>query len=352
MNNRILVGAALSLTLAIAGACSSSGGGGGGGGGGGDSGTMSGVGEHHAVAVKAADGGTVTATGVSVAIPAGALAADTTITVDIKDKSTYSGASNIAVNVFELGPSGTKFSKPVPLTLDLGSAKAPTGMTPVIAYYDGSAWQPLADSAVSGTKVTGSTTHFTPFTIVWSNGMQTGGGCASLDFTPCGGSLVGTWSFTAGCYQLAPGTLDPTKGSCPQVSVAATVDLTGSVTFNSGGTFSSNETTAVSFTIDVPAACLADAGITSCASLGGGGDGGAAAMSDGKGGCTETQMQPTQTKSNTGTYTTSGNQFTATGGDGGSGNNTPLDYCVSGTTLKAKQTDSKGNTVIYVATKQ
>ena len=218
-----------------------------------------GVGERTATPITAASGGQVTGTGVTLDIPAGALAADTTITIDIKDKSKYADSGNIAVNVFEFGPDGTTFSAPVPITLDLYGKTPPSGKEAKIAYYDGSTWQTMPDSAVgSDGKVTATTTHFTPFTVVWVAGQQTGGGCASLDFTPCGGDVTGSWTFTAACVDLGPGSGDPTKGSCPTATGSATVDFTGTATFNSDMTYSINTNTTVSVTYTLPASCVKD----------------------------------------------------------------------------------------------
>jgi hypothetical protein len=300
-----------------------------------------GVGQTQSVNISAAAGGTVTVTGGSVNIPPGALAADTTITVAIKDKSQYAHADEVAVNVFDYGPNGTKFLKPVTMTIDLQGVAVPSGKTAMIAYYDGANWQTLPDSQVSGGGVTATTTHFTPFTIVFVGGQQTGGTCGS--FTACGGSLVGTWTFTASCATFAPGALGPPFSTCPQSVVSATADVTGSVTFNADMTYSVNDTTSLQIKATLPNTCL-DGGAAVCSGMVGGGG----TLSDDGTTCTLNMSQNSPTNE-TGTYTTSGNTFT-TMKDGGS--DTPIQYCVSGTTLTAQQTDSKGNTVQYTATKQ
>ncbi|HVY46914.1 MAG TPA: hypothetical protein VHB21_13595 [Minicystis sp.] len=316
-------------------------GGGGSSGGGGDGGGTTVAGEHDEALISAAKGGTIHGTGVSATIPPGALAKDTTITIDVKDKSTYPDAGSIAVDVYDFGPNGTQFSKPVSMTIDLGGATPPKGKTPVIAYFDGKAWQPLAGSTLAGGKVTATTTHFTPFTIVWSNGVQTGGGCGPLEFTPCGGDLVGTWTFSAACVDLGPASSDPTGGKCPQATTTATIDFTGSVTFTAGGMFNEMDTTSLDIVYDLPASCVSQLG-GSCSNVGG--------TDDGMGGCDVEQMQAPKSSSSSGTYTTSGTQFTTT--NTGSTTGTTLDYCVTGTTLEARELDQNGNTIIYHATKQ
>src|SRR4051794_14564998 len=50
------------------------------------------AGSHVEALISAKNGGTIKASGVSATIPAGALAKDTTITVDIKDKSGFKDA--------------------------------------------------------------------------------------------------------------------------------------------------------------------------------------------------------------------------------------------------------------------
>jgi hypothetical protein len=339
MMHRILLGVFLGLsTLAVAPGC---GGSDSNGAGGSAASTASpGVGEHQEKLITAATGGTVEGTGVSLAIPAGALSADTTITVDIKSKSGYADSDNIAVNVFELGPNGTQFAVPVPLTLDLYDAKAPSGKVAKIAYYDGSAWKALPDSVVSGGKITATTTHFTAFTVVWENGQQTGGGCASLAFTPCGGDLTGTWKFAAGCADVPP--VDPTDGKCPEATTATAVDFSGTITFNADNTYAVDMSQSSSRTITLPASCVdALGGASACTSEGG--------TIDGSGACAVTESDTPKTTSETGSYTTSDNTFTTTSA-GGSPDN-PLSYCVTGATLKAMDS-SNGTTVIYTATKQ
>lgn len=124
-------------------------------------------------------GGTFTAPGATVVIPAGALAADTTLTLTVSDKAGQPNADTIAASIFDFGPNGTKFLKPVTMTLDF-TGTAPSSDVAKIAYLEAGAWVPLTDSAASGGKVTATTTHFTPFTVVWSSGGQVSGGCTAL----------------------------------------------------------------------------------------------------------------------------------------------------------------------------
>jgi hypothetical protein len=116
--------------------------------------------------IKAAAGGTVMAAGLTVAIPAGALAADTDITVAISDGASLPAATTLVSKVFELGPTGTTFLKPVTLTLDFDAAKLVAPKVAAIAFLQAGAWVALADSSTTGAKVSATTTHFTPFAVV------------------------------------------------------------------------------------------------------------------------------------------------------------------------------------------
>ena len=296
--------------------------------------------------VTAKDGGTVSGPGVSLAIPPGALAADTTITITITAASGAPGAASIAAaSVFDFGPDGTTFTTGVPLTLDFDAASAPSGATPAIAFLKNGAWQKLDAGTVAGGKITASTTHFTPFTVVWSGGQQQAGGCSALEFTPCGGDLTGTWSFTAGCVDLSPTQADPTGGKCPSATASATVDFTGTVTFGSDGRYSVDTTQSASITFEVPKSCLPSG--ASCTSVD-------ASATDKGSTCELVQSQPSKTSTEAGTYTTTSTQFTTVqDGDAGAGTGgKPILYCVNGNKLSAKQIDDSGNTVIYTADKQ
>jgi ZU5 domain len=118
--------------------------------------------------IKAADGGTITADGLSVKIPPGALMADTDITVAISDGAGLPGAAMLAGKVYDLGPTGTMFLKPVTLTFDYDAAKVVAPKIATVAYLDlaAGAWVALAGSATNGKKAVAATTHFTPYGVV------------------------------------------------------------------------------------------------------------------------------------------------------------------------------------------
>lgn len=293
--------------------------------------------------ISAATGGTVDGPGVKLAIPPGALKADTTVTVTISDKAGAPGADKIAAgSVFDFGPDGTTFNAPVALTLDFTASGGPAGATPKIAFLKDGAWQTLDDSAATGGQITATTTHFTPFTVIWSGGQQQAGGCSSLDFTPCGGDLTGTWTFSAGCVDLSPTQADPTGGQCPSASAAATVDMNGTITFSGGNMYDVNFTQNASVTFTIPKTCLP--GGATCSTID-------PAATDAGESCQLSDTQDPKTTAEQGTYRTDPTTFwTTTAGDTEEGGATL--YCVQGNTLKAKSVSDDGTTIIYVATKQ
>jgi hypothetical protein len=173
----------------------------------------------------------------------------------------------------------------------------------------------------------------------------------------CGGNLVGTWKFVAGCANAASS--GGSTSACPNETQVVSVSVSGSVTFNSDLTFSVDVTESVSDHVVVPTSCLTVAGMSvSCDAL-------ATALSaaqgvDAGGGSTSTcSMSGTAcdcdvslsglTTQQMGTYTVSNNSFvTSSGGMGGG------DYCVQGNTLHLISSSmmTGGVATDLVATKQ
>jgi hypothetical protein len=116
--------------------------------------------------IKAADGGSVTADGLTVKIPPGALMADTDITVAVSDGASLPGAATLVAKVYDLGPTGTMFLKPVTLTFDYDAAKVVAPQVATVAFLEAGAWVALGDSATNGTKAAATTMHFTPYGVV------------------------------------------------------------------------------------------------------------------------------------------------------------------------------------------
>lgn len=73
--------------------------------------------------------------------------------------------------VYDIGPDGAQLEAPATVTLSYAGAVLPEGAAESnlkLAYWDGAAWVPLADSTVDITArtVAGATGHFTPFAII------------------------------------------------------------------------------------------------------------------------------------------------------------------------------------------
>jgi hypothetical protein len=149
-------------------------------------------------------------------------------------------------------------------------------------------------------------------------GGTSGGGCGSVQ--PCGGSLVGTWTINDVCIN-APPTTDP---SCPGYTVSdVSATETGTLTFASGGTYTANVNTTVSYTEVTPASCIDPA---TCADLE---DSyvasGTPATCTGTTVCTCRITVTATGGGETGTYATSGSTLTVTPS---AGNPSTMGYCV------------------------
>lgn len=189
-----------------------------------------------------------------------------------------------------------------------------------------------------------------------------GGNDSCGQVSPCGGSLVGTWKIVAGCANTSSSTI-PANQACPGESVGSeSVSASGTVTFNSDGTYAVTSTLGSSVTITVPTSCLTSGSVSiSCSDLGstlGGaigdaGDTTSCTMSGSA--CACTVSQPAQTVTEMGTYTTADDSFTATPSSSSTGNTMAgtNGYCVQGNTLHvlAGGADA-GTSVDLVATKQ
>jgi hypothetical protein len=208
-------------------------------------------------AITAAIGGTLTVTGGSINIPAGALAADAMITVkesvpasDTPNKDQINGL------IYDFGPNGTKFKTPVELMLPLTGA-VPAGKLAVIAFLDTATnvWVPLGSSVVGAAgaqKVDALTMHFTPFAVLL---VPTGGICPST--AACGGSLVGTWEITTFCHG---GPQESAGVDCKDGTfqfARAVWDLTGTMTIAADNSYSFARTIHVDRLVNDPPGCIA-----------------------------------------------------------------------------------------------
>jgi hypothetical protein len=289
--------------------------------------------------VTAAAGGTVTDPGGKLAlnIPAGALAADTDITLAVKPAE-----SGSAGEVYEFGPDGLQFTKPVALSIKSAGVTVPEGKSLAIGLFDGTTFKALEGSTSDGTNATASIMHFSRYSLVVVDGkivINPPAGCEDLrtKFQPCGGDLTGTWTFTEFCIDL------PTPGSgpnCPDLKAEGDIDLVRDGTFDGAKLTLSAGTLTQKGTIHYPRSCLSNA---TCAQVQDGlykNKPGGTCVDEGTDKCLcqnppETSNIPAEEQ----TYTVSGNTITITKKDG---TTSVSDYCVSGDTVVSREPDKDG----------
>jgi hypothetical protein len=211
------------------------------------------LGASASVMITASAGGTVAAGGGSLLVPAGALAADRMITLQVR---TAAGGdpnrANLASDIFNFGPDGTVFAVPVALTLPL-NIDVPAGKQAVVAWLDtaGGQWFPVPSVMEDADKVRGMVSHFTSFAVLLINEGDT---CPTA--TPCGGSLNGTWRYSAACLKADTG--ETVKcGENQEIQTSIDYALTGTVTID-GGRFTANQMIVLRRSIFYTAACLTD----------------------------------------------------------------------------------------------
>lgn len=181
-----------------------------------------------------------------------------------------------------------------------------------------------------------------------SSGGDGGGSCGKV--SPCGGSLVGTWTITSSCESVSNFT-DGTE--CPGASIDESQIVTsGTLVFNADMTFAASPTTGGTRRFNVALACVAGVGscdnyaslispappdaTTTCATAGNACN------------CTMVYAAP-MTNVQAGTYSTQDNVLTLRPGIDA----IVLGYCVEGSTLHMSRTDPATGAVVndLVATK-
>jgi hypothetical protein len=299
-------------------------------------------------AVTAAEGGTVmVGASATLAIPANALAADTTITATADaPPSSLPDVQKVKGQYFDFGPSGTTFDPPATLTLP-GNGTPPANATAVISTFDGTTWTDLP-TTVSGGSVTAPVSHFSGFAVRW---VAVGAvDCGGIPATLSGGDIVGTWKLKGGCLTPEP------VGDCTDSGSGVTYEMTsatGSAVFNSNLTYTVNLPYAVTGTVHATPACLQVLGANSCtgdvqSGLRGSEDSHFPALwanasctgSASSSGCTCTGSTTGSIASNeSGTYTVATTSFTTTKSGSAAGN--PVPYSVIGTTLWVQTDDGE-----------
>jgi len=161
---------------------------------------------------------------------------------------------------------------------------------------------------------------------LFTTGCGGGSGAAHCGTTqPCGGDVVGAWSFQGTCTNVAAASAD-VAAACPGAAITAeSVALTGGLTFNADLTYAAtNWHETFSVTETVPLSCAT--GATSCADLSG-------TTSDSANGTT---INITTTCSGTTVCSCRGNGTISVGSDVGT-------YSIAGTTLTMSGASTSGD---------
>jgi len=306
-------------------------------------GAVSGSGQTTSVEISAAEGGEVTIGDASLEIPGGALADDTTITVETAaPSSSLPDSASLKGLVYDFGPDGTEFTTAATLTLP--SVGDPgEGKVAVIAWLDeeAGAWQDLATTVASDGSLSAEITHFTKFVVRLNDAVT-----SDCSFSKCGGDITGTWGLTGICADVPEGA-DPFGGACPEATVDVNLNVTGSITFEAGGTYTKNFETSSSVTFIVPASCLSSMGSSSCSDLE---DERTACSGDPSDTCTCVQEEAPHADTGTGTWeTTDSGELTMTE-DGDEPES--MTYCVRDGQVSVQQVNEEGVTITWKATAQ
>lgn len=297
--------------------------------------------------VHADEGGKVSTAGAKVEIPAGALGEDTKITIEELDRDGLPDLENVASKVFDFGPDGTLFEQPVTLTIDFDAARTPEEMRAAMAFLDGDSWQVLPDSMVDGNSVVATTTHFTPFAVIFVPADRVAASCDEIEFEPCGGDLIGTWKFELGCVTFSEEALQAAKGPfamCDGAEASVGIDLDGTIAFGEDGSFEIKQTTSTTIEQTIPKDCLMEG--ETCESVGAGKD----EAVDADDHCELRETHPSEYY-DLGTYTVEDDTFTATS-EGVDEPSPPEEYCVDGNTLTMRVTTEGAQTTVFQAVKQ
>lgn len=310
--------------------------------------------------ITAAEGGEVALDdGAGVNIPAGALSDDTEISIESSEPDdALPDFDSIQGLAYEFGPDGTTFDVPVELTLPLvGTPGADEAAVVSWLNTETNRWEDL-ETTTTGDTVTAETTHFTLFVVRFA-GVEAGAfDCA---FEACeGGNIVGTWNIQGACIDVD--FENPFEAQCPEATIDIASNMTGTVTFNDDGTFSSALTTGADFTFSLPANCVLEMAMGQegdCQALFGSDP---ADMSESPTTCTGTQetgcecaqVGALELEENAGTYTVDGSSLTITDDEG---TDPPSDLCISGNSLKVQTIDEGGDggtpaTIVWAAERQ
>jgi hypothetical protein len=166
-------------------------------------------------------------------------------------------------------------------------------------------------------------------------------------FSACGGDVVGTWKFTDACVS---GPEDPLAKQCATSAFHISETVTGTVTFDSNGTYTSTNATSTTEDTTIPASCTGGETCaqlqTSISQLRIGGTTTMATCTDASGGCSCHAITAAPSTTASATYSVSGTIITIGG--------IPTPYCVQGNGLLIEtQTATTGSDIVTLAlTKQ
>ena len=172
---------------------------------------------------------------------------------------------------------------------------------------------------------------------VWLLGCGDSGSGQCGAFTPCGGAIVGNWRITGYCSNIT----GSSSSSCTGMTANAQVQVNGTLSFTSTGTYSIAGTENGTNNVTYPQACLTSVNMT-CARLetalntGMGGISGSC-QSNANGDCACTENFANVPVGEQGTYSTSGSSLNMIKTDGTTSEGS-TQYCVQGNTLMLQAT--------------
>lgn len=188
------------------------------------------------------------------------------------------------------------------------------------------------------------------------SGEDSGGTCGNT--AGCGGNIVGIWKIKSSCVTVDPASM--MNASCPgQTADTSDLKFAGTVTYAADMTYTTDFKISGTFSVNWPAACLMQKGITlTCAQLTQAiqsrpmmmGDTSGSCSSASDGGCTCKLSLTNEPSGESGTYTTTGSGLltqTPT-----AGNADTEAYCVKGSTLTLSPNGDANGTGTLTLTKQ
>ena len=112
------------------------------------------------------EGGALTAEGVEVIVPAGALAQPTELCVSTDGDAPAAPADALEAGLlFQLTPHGLQFAQPVTVKLPFDPARVGAERELVLLHGVNGEWRELEQQSVSGAHVSGTTSSFSPFRV-------------------------------------------------------------------------------------------------------------------------------------------------------------------------------------------